>query len=147
MTELTDPDNERLAWGGKEGYVRGEEGWITDTEAQDGKSGLGELLDLLEGDVPISDAESAIESYRPLAGRMYRPTDSEREYRGDGSSWVQLRSRGPNPEFDSVDTGEVSVSDVLDAPSYPTQADLPANRSMGFIALIEDQNRIYFEGA
>ena len=50
-------------------------------------------------------------------------------------------------EADVVDGEELSVSDVLDAPSYPTQADLPSNRPVGFIALIEDQNRIYFEGA
>lgn len=46
-----------------------------------------------------------------------------------------------------TNTQELSVSDVLDAPSYPTQSDLPADRPVGFIALIEDENRIYFEGA
>ena len=47
----------------------------------------------------------------------------------------------------TTNSRELSVSDVLDAPSYPTQAGLPSNRPVGFIALIEEENRIYFEGA
>ena len=150
MTNPTDPDNERFNWGP---YARNEAGWATDTQAEDGKLGLGVLLDRAEQQVTIKDAEANIDDYRPLAGRTFEATDVEREYVGDGFSWVQRATRGPNPTFESAtvdgatETGELSVSDVLDAPSYPTQADLPSNRPVGFVALIEDENRIYFEGA
>jgi hypothetical protein len=148
----TNDNNERFDWGP---YSRGGDsgGWAEDTEAEDGKSGLAELLDTAEQQMTIKDAESAIQNYRPLAGRTFEATDSEREYVGDGTAWNQRATRGANPTLESatvegpVHSQELSVSDVLDAPSYPTQSDLPADRSTGFIALIEDQNRIYFEGA
>ena len=115
MANPTDPDNERFDWGP---YARNEAGWATDTQGEDGKLGLGVLLDRAEQQTTIKDAEANIDDYRPLAGRTFEATDIEREYVGDGSSWVQRATRGPNPTFDSATvnnttphgTGEVDVT-------------------------------------
>jgi hypothetical protein len=101
-------------------------------------------LDVLaRNEGPIADRPTSAPT-----GAIYDATDQRVRYRYDGSSWAVIGGIGSAAKpLPSVNTEELSVSDVLDAPSYPTQADLPSNRPVGFIALIEDENRIYFEGA
>jgi hypothetical protein len=111
----TDPDNERFDWG-PYSQSGDSEGWAEDTESDDGKSGIAELLDRAEQQTTIKDAEANIDDYRPLAGRTFEATDVEREYVGDGSAWVQRATRGPNPTLESAtvngptDTKELSVT-------------------------------------
>jgi len=92
---------------------------------------------------PIADRPTSAPT-----GAIYDATDQQIRYRYDGSSWAVIGGIGSAAKpLPSVTAEELSASNVLDVPNYPTQADLPSNRPTGFIALIENENRIYFEGA
>ena len=97
----------------------------------------------MTGKIDLDGDRAIIEEGGELS--IYALADVEE---GADGSWAPVAGAEPSGTLNlgAADVRELSVSDVLDAPSYPTQADLPSNKPVGFIALIEDENRIYFEG-
>lgn len=65
-------------------------------------------------DITHKDNESNITDYDPVNGATFYAIDTERFYVGDGTDWVQQDTWGPNPEFDSTNTQELSVTEDFD---------------------------------
>lgn len=61
-------------------------------------------FEALDTDVEIRDTEASLGEYTPKDGAKFLATDTGAVYVGDGSSWTQIASTGPEPTFDAVTT-------------------------------------------
>jgi len=103
-------------------------------------------------DITHKDNESNISNYEPINGATFYALDTERFWVGDGTDWIQQDTWGPNPEFDSTDTGELSVgggatlSDLLGSNLSQTNGELEATDTDTQLSDSEVQTAINNDG-
>lgn len=83
---------------------------VPTTGDEDYDSTFSTYFDNIDRDVPIRDVKSNLSNYTPKSGAKFEATDTENEFIGDGNTWNQLSTEGPNPSYDSVTTGELMHS-------------------------------------
>jgi len=86
-------------------------GWTVPTEGDENyEDTFDDFFVDLDTNGEIRDVESNLQNYSPKSGAKFVATDTENRYIGDGSTWNKVASSGKNPNFDSVNTGDATVT-------------------------------------
>lgn len=92
---------------------------------------LNDNFEQLDTAVEIRDVESNLDDYKPKAGAKFLATDTEKAFIGDGDTWNEIRSSGPSPSFDSVESVKVNNVQFARPGEVQSVIDSAANASEG----------------